>query len=360
MKRIWFFIITGLLAFCAAGSRGTVSSLDRAMVSAVGIDTSDKGYKVTLQIFRPDSAGTDTQLDPAKANIFVVSEAAATVEEAMNRCEDRLGEFLFIGHNQLTVIGEGVELSRPEQLLASLYKSKESYLGARVAYSESAEKLLSAELSEGIVAAQSVVSIIERHCENSSSVSCDLLRAMDAGRDTVVMPLLRTVSSKGEETVSAEGAAMFTDGIHRCDLDAQECSAAALLTNECSRAVLDYETEDGLSSVTVKGLRCRRAIAEEGGRLSCRFTVEGEIQEDQSTPPAGERESLVGQCEDELEQRCSRLIGLIYEQEADPIELTELISSRFPGVWYGCGEDFAEALKLTDISVKAKISVREG
>ena len=83
MKRIWFFIITGLLAFCAAGSRGTVSSLDRAMVSAVGIDTSDKGYKVTLQIFRPDSAGTDTQLDPAKANIFVVSETAATVEEAM-------------------------------------------------------------------------------------------------------------------------------------------------------------------------------------------------------------------------------------------------------------------------------------
>ena len=126
MKRIWFFIISAMLAFCTAGSRDTVSSLDRAMVHAVGIDADGENYKLTLQIFRPDSAGTDTQLDPAKANIFVITASAPTVGQALAECENRLGEFLFIGHNQLVVIGEDVSLENSRRLLAAFIRSKES------------------------------------------------------------------------------------------------------------------------------------------------------------------------------------------------------------------------------------------
>ena len=78
MKRLYFFLITVLLAFTSAGSRDTVASLDRAMVHAVGIDLSDKGYSVTLQIFHPDGEGSDTRLDPGKSNMLVVTAEAAS------------------------------------------------------------------------------------------------------------------------------------------------------------------------------------------------------------------------------------------------------------------------------------------
>ena len=89
-----------------------------------------KAYRTSdgeIQIFRPDSAGTDTQLDPAKANIFIVSASAPTVGEAMAKCENKLGEFLFIGHNQLIVLGSEVSLEQSKRLFSYFIKSKYWY-----------------------------------------------------------------------------------------------------------------------------------------------------------------------------------------------------------------------------------------
>ena len=359
MKRICFFLITAMLAFCSAGSRGTVTSLDRAMVHAVGIDRDEEGYKLTLQIFRPESKGTDTQLDPAKANIFTVTASAPTVGQAMKECENRLGEFLFIGHDQLTVIGKGVSLTDPERLLSCLYKSKESFLGAEFAWTENASELLTAELSEGAVAAQSIVSIISRHAENSDTCRCDLLTALGAGDKTVIIPRLRLIDTGREKTVSAAGAEVFVNGEDRFSLDPEECCGAAVLRRECTAAVLAYSTGSGPAAVDVKDLCCRRELTKNGDRLSCRLSVRGIIRDDQSIDLLADRESLERECSSELERRCGRIIRLCRERGADLIGLGKLVKSRFPRVWLDCGGDIRRLLEITDISADAEILLKE-
>lgn len=355
MKRIWFFMICGMLALCTAGSRDTVSSLDRAMVHAVGIDSCGEGVRVTLQIFRPEGAGSDTQLDPAKDNIFVISAEAPTVGEAMTECSGRIGEMLFIGHVQLVVIGSGIRLDDPGRLFAYFVKSKESYLRADIARAENAEELLSAELSEGVVAAQSLVGIIARHEESSDTARCELLTALGASGNTLVMPRLSLTGGE-EKTVSAAGAEVYVDGRSSFSLSKEECRGLARFRRKETEFTLTAESKGGSAAVTLEDCSRRVSLTESGGRLSCRFETGVLINNDQSIDLLFDRGALIRSCGERIDRNTARIIALCYEKKADLIGLGELVRCRYPGVWLRCGGDFPSILALTDISCETKVS----
>ena len=372
MKRIWFFLASALLMLSAAGSRDTIASLDRAMVHAVGIDREDEGYTVTLQVFRPDSSGTETQLDAGKANVFVITASAPTVGEAMTLCENRLGEFLFIGHGQVIVLGEGVEPDDPRRLFAYFLSSKESYLGIHLACTEGkASELLSAELSEGAVAAQNLVNIIERHAENSSSVSCTLLDVLGCGECPAVLPLLRLTktsdSSEGQDsesgsepalTVSADGAEAFFRG-GKQHLTPEECSVLALFDGQERVNVLRVPTGRGDSAVTVRNGGLRKSVTKEGDRILFSFEPETAVRNDQSLETLFDLAELEEYCRRELQGRCEAFISRFYgDEKTDLLGLCTMVKSRYPQVWLDCGGDAERVLGLCEAGISVKCEIK--
>ncbi len=360
MKRIWFFIISGLLLFCSAGGRSAVTSLDRAMVHAVGIDRTEDGFRVTLQVFRPDGTGTDTQLNTAKPNIFIITAEADSVGEAMAECGARLGEELFIGHNRLILFGEGVGLERSGSLLSEFVRSKESYLGAETAFTENASELLSAELSEGAVAAQSIVDIITRHADDSRTVPCDLLEVTDAERETVVMPRLELIRSgsgdNSEMTVSAAGAEVYVDGVRRLRLSRSECMGLGCLTGTAQRAVLSSENSD--ASVLLTDIVSNTELSEDGSRLNVRYTVSAAVTDDQSTEQTGRGGQLRQEAQLRLTELCGQIPELCREYSADLLGLEGLVRAHCPEVWQDCGGSFPRLLDRCSVSVEVSVGDR--
>ena len=376
MKRIWFFLITFLLLFAAIGSRDTIASLDRAMVHAVGIDKSSEGVSVTLQIFRPEGNGSETTLDPAKANIFVISASAPTVGEAMNKCEDRLGEYLFIGHGQVIVLGNGADLGEDSDLLSYFLKSKESFLGVRLASAEgSAAELLSAELSEGAVAAQSLVNIIKRHAENSSAIDCDLLDAVNARGRCLAMPVLSiSGGSKGsgdgqessrsekspeaDKTVSADRTQVFIKGKRAFELSGDECMGLALLIGQGERAVIPVGSREGLSAVTVEYKDRDVSLTEEDGRLKLRFSITVTVKRSQSTDLLFDEDTLARDCERLLTEKCRLALEKCTAGKADLFGAADLIASVYPELASRIGDDADRLFSVldTDAEVTCRIS----
>ncbi len=362
MKRLWFFLISGLLLFCTAGSRDTITALDRAMVHAIGIDRAEEGFKVTLQIFRPDSAGTDTQLDPAKANIFIVSASAPTVGEAMAKCENKLGEFLFIGHNQLIVLGSKVSLEQSKRLFSYFIKSKESYLGAKVATAQDASELLSAELSEGAVSAQSLAGIIDRHVENSDTLECDLLKAFNAESSTLLIPQLALSDSKDdseEQSVTVKNTAVYVSGQHILSLDEDTCNGLGLLLGEGDCLTLSLEGKEGTAAVDAALSRSRPRLTRNGDRLKCSFEVCVYLQNNQSLELLFDKKDLLDQSRIRLQESCNKALSLCYETSADLIGLSDIIRSRYPQLWLDCGGDFDRLLSLTELSANVRVEIRQ-
>lgn len=370
MKRIWFFMTALLLLFSAIGSRDTIASLDRAMVHAVGIDKSDDGYRVTLQLFRPDDSGTDTQLNAGKSNIFVISASAPTVEEAMTVCENRLGEYLFIGHDQLIVLGKDVTLESPQRLFSSFLKSKESYLGVAVACTDgTAEKMLSAKLSEGAVAAQNILNIIKRHTENSETVFCDLLDIVRANEKSIALPVLKLTEASqeqsstqqdkqqnnGEMTVSAEGAKVFQGGRESFFLTPDECAGLSLLRSEGERVNVRLDSRSGTSAAAVRKKGRRLSLSRSGNRFECLCELELSVRSDQSTDALFDRSLLATGCRQAVMTLCENAVSKLREKKAsDLLGGSELMRSRFPQVWLDCAEDTAKSESLIAYRIDIK------
>lgn len=359
MKRLYFFLITVLLAFTSAGSRDTVASLDRAMIHAVGIDLSDKGYSVTLQIFHPDGEGSDTRLDPGKSNMLVVTAEAATVEKAVSLCEDKLGEFLFIGHVQVIVLGRGVEPDDPERLFSYFLKSRESYLGVQLACTDStAKELLEAELTEGAVAAQNIISVIERSEKNSDTISCDLLSLLNSESGDFAMPRLRLESSSDDEKeqrLLSEGAQVFTAGRRSFTIDGEECSALLYLLGEDCGVTVELETPGGVTGIALKCEGTEATLRREEERLVCRFKVSLSVQKDYSTELRfGDGEPL-NVLSRKIDGSFKAIINRLYSQQTDLLNLTRRIKAKYPQVYLDCGGDKEAIMSLTEVETELKI-----
>ena len=68
MKRLDLILLLAAAALIILSRGYTPGITDKSIVHAVGIDKADGGYSVTLQLFKPEAAGSDTPVDISKAN----------------------------------------------------------------------------------------------------------------------------------------------------------------------------------------------------------------------------------------------------------------------------------------------------
>lgn len=374
MKRIWFFLIALSVIFSSLESRGTVVSQDRAMVHAVGIDRSSGGIEVTLQVFRPEGSGSETQLDAAKSNVFTISDTGATLEEALRKCEGRLGEFLFVGHEQVIVLGSGTEPGDPEKLLSYFIRGRECYLGVQVIAAEGkASKLLQAELSEGAVAAENLVGIIERHAKDSSTVTCDLLTFLDdSGLGCAVVPSAKLEkapeeeSSSGEkgssaqgDTVSAAGAVVYKNGKRAFELDASQCAALSCLRGGRDSELLQLPGSNGLTAVFVRHEGAALTLRQDSGRLRVRCSITLSLPPDSRAESDHSKQELCSLVTAAVQKECESLFSLAYtENSADVLGISRLVRQRLPSLWQQTGSSAETIAQLCDMTFD--ISCRAG
>lgn len=101
MKKIVIFI----LLFFLTGCFGKVEIEDLSIVTAIGVDKGEEGFKITLQVIRAKTvSGKDQGLN--SSNVLVYTEEAPSVNEALRKMSVFFRNQVFLGHFQLLVLGE--------------------------------------------------------------------------------------------------------------------------------------------------------------------------------------------------------------------------------------------------------------
>lgn len=176
MKRFTIWIIILLLSLIFIGNEQSIEISDRALVHAVGIDQNDSGYTVTLQIFRSQGSGSDTQIDPSKSNTRVITNTAKTFSEAIQLCENQLGNYLFIGHNQIIVLGSNTDFTHPDQLLNYFIRNRENFLGVDVVLAEkTAKELLDVQIPTGTITTENFKEAIKMYRDKGAVIPSDMV-----------------------------------------------------------------------------------------------------------------------------------------------------------------------------------------
>ena len=242
MKRHVFFIMTALLGIIYFFSGSPTEISDRTMIQAIGIDKTNTGYCVTMQIFSPEGGGNDTAVDASLPNVSIVNGKGNTVYEAVKECYTELGGNVFIGQNQIFLFGKDIDFSKKDEVFGYFLSTSEAFMNVDCAIAENtAEEILKVPISGNAVSSEIFSQMIDTAADNGRCIKTsfiDLIEAMESQSKAIIMPVIskaeESKSDSSEETLESvklqiDNGAVFTDGKYVCEITYEQMGDAAAL-----------------------------------------------------------------------------------------------------------------------------------
>lgn len=391
MKRYLIWIIILSLSLVFIGNEKSTEIASRALVHAVGIDMDENGYTVTLQIFQSEGAGSDTQIDPSKSNTQVISNTAPTFEEAIMLCENQLGNYLFIGHNQIIVLGSTTDFQHPEELLSYFINENDNFLGVNVVLAEkTAKEILDVKIpTETITTSyfKEVVKIYENKGETCPSDMVAFLNECMKLDKSTILPIVSLKEEKSdqqngqgqqsqggqnqEESQSQENSspentlltidssAIISHGKVVEKISNAETRYLALLTGKAKYSLIDLNYKNNNLSIKLSNNKSKVKIYTENNKLiyDARLRIKGDSND--ITFSESDKKEIAKLIENQLEGQCEMVFNKVFhEYNADVFDFYRLIKHYCPNIYLNYKENF-DALKAnTEFKINVNCIVK--
>lgn len=348
------YLLLGVVMLCLIVSTfGKSTSIDRrGLVHAMGIDRTDEGYKVSLQVFRQNGGGSDTAVDVSQSNVTVAVSEGKTISEAIMAARSSTGKELFFGHLQLICLGSSVSVDDPGELFAFALGDKNISPSAYLCMAENtAEEIMQLQLTSEETSAEALTRLLEVSCEYSDTLECDLKTLMSAEKsEYVAMPVLAPVQQEQNDSSQQQGGSEEQSGSGSTDVsqmielsgtavvgrdstelmsDEKQVLAAALLSDRADKGYIVTDIDSGQITSTLENCRTKRNITVKDGRLILTSRITVTVRPDRELDNR-EGKELSDKVSAALEQDCLSLQSELLSEGKDIFGTGRLIKQRLP------------------------------
>ncbi|MBQ9375906.1 MAG: hypothetical protein IJU04_06190 [Ruminococcus sp.] len=367
MKRYFIWIIILLLGLVAFKNDSSIEISNRTLVHAVGIDEDDSGCTVTLQIFKTDGSGTDTVIDPSQTNTRVISNTAPTFNEAMSLCENQLGNYIFIGHNQVIVIGHDTDLSKPDELLSYFIRNKDNFLGVKVVLSETtAQDVLNVQIPTGTITMENFTEIIDMYSEKGSAAPSTMVEFINESRkpDKAVMLPVVTVkpeqdqSSQSQEDSSGSGKAslisidknaVIKNGKIVKEIDGDMTRCINLINNHTNYGMVNVDYNGTDFGVNLISQKYKSDIDIKDNRIFYNVDISLLANTVNSSFSQTDKDNISRLVEKKLERECTDTFNRVFfTLDCDVFDLSRRIRFYYPEIYLKYKDNY-DALKAATV-----------
>lgn len=379
MKRYTIWIIILLLSLVFFSNDRPIEISDRALIHAVGIDQDESGYTVTLQIFQSNSAGaSDTQIDPSKSNTKVISNTAKTFNEAMTLCENQLGSYLFMGHNQLIVLGHNTNFENPEELLSYFIRNKDNFLGVDIVLSETtAYDLLNVRIPSGAVSIENFKEVIEMYGDKGEIVPCDMVHFLNECMKPDKSAVLPVISVKNhsesqsgadqeqsqgssdsgssesqDATFNIEESAVISDGKIVGTLSNNEAMCINLLTDKTHYAMITINFKGKDLGLLLQKRHCKTQIRPAENKLVYETQLSVMALTESNTFTLQDKEEISQQVAKALADECTSVFyRALNNYNADIFGICRLTKHYCPQIYLDYKDNFEAIKSNTELDI---------
>ncbi len=365
MKKISLMCVLILLVSITFSGCGGRKPDSVGIVQAVGIDKAEDGFKLSLQVFRVSSAGSQTPIDSSKSNVEVISAEGKTIANAVEMCENQLGKKMFFGHNQLLVINK--EVNDIYSCLEYFINNFDAYLKMVVAATEkSAKDIISADISSGAVAAETMKKIFDVSKKDGYSTDSRFFKVVSNYINTdgtAVLPLIekraQAISDKSKESgepaqdsLEIKKAILIKNSKFSKTLDMDEVFGINYFLSEIDDSDMIVNTSYGKESVKVKNVKQSSEITEQNDsvkldkKITVRITLDKEESKDHRDAIKSEVEKKV---KEYTESACQKMLS---ENSADVLGITALVRQTDYKLYKKLIDDREEFLKNVKTNIK--------
>ena len=310
------------------------------IVHAVGIDKADDGFELSLQVFRVSSAGSQTPIDSSKTNVEIISAKGKTIANAVELCENQLGKEMFFGHNQLLVIVAATE--------------------------KSSKDIISADISSGTVAAETMKKIFDISKKDGYSIDSRFFKVVSDYIDTdgtMVLPLIekrsQAIADKSKESgepaqdsLEIKKAILVNNSKFSKVLDIDEVFGINYFLGDIEDADMTVKTSYGTESVTLKSIKEKAEVSEKdnGVKIEKNITVGITLEKEESKE---HRDEIKQEVEKKVTDYINKAVEKTLKQDlSDVLEITKLIRQRDYNLYKKLTADREEFLKKVSVSAK--------
>lgn len=380
--KIYFLLIILITAVMFSNFGSEVNISQRVIVHAMGIDSSEKGYKVTLQVFHMSGAGGDTPVDVSQPNVQIITCEGKTVSEALVDASNQLGKEVFLGHLRIICFGRGMDFSRPEELSQFALKDKNIYLGVQLCMSDStAAEIMNTQIAWETTSAEASAKILQTNVKNSTTLECQLLDFLSCINmpHNIPMPLIaaaKTQENEGgesggekdggseqdgqqDEQIVVKGTALIKDGrLLEDHLTPEESQGAAWLCDKAERGYLVIKHRDENINVKLTKDKTKIRLVNENGRLVYRVEITVVAHTTVDIRGAEESVQVAGEVSEKMKNIMSAAENkALRENKTDIFKIWTLLRHSFPKSYLEYHDRLDEIYAVTDFDIKLKVRV---
>lgn len=360
-------LLSLLLSGCSAPG---LELKNRLIVQAIGIDDTQDGVRVTLQTLNTEMAGNPNSGGSLGEVVRCLTVEGSTVSEAISNASKSEGKQPLLSQNRLIVFGRETAEHGLYTHLDYFVRSAEARTTVPIAVSDTtAEELVTANLGENVLSADSITDILDGTRYNINIVSQELYSLMNqlsSDLTDAYIPILRTQKEDDKSSIS-----MFSVGIFRADqmvyeLSADEVTALMLLTDQAKSGFFSVENEAYQAQTVLKIKKTDTSIKSEiqNGRIlfhvNIKMTVD--ISESRAEKPFTLDEAYLQQTEELAAQRMEDMVlsavhRCFLEQNSDPFGFGQRLWQRHPSFFKANVTNWSDTLPDTEVDVQAQVTV---
>ncbi len=344
------------------GCTGSVKLSNRAIVQAIGVDREQNGYLITLELL--DTAGEEGKVNTTQA-------AGEELSLAFQQAAKRLGKEIFLGDNRLILLGREAVEQKLEETLLYFQSAWHSRPGVAVAAAEgkAADYLKTPEgaaespadsLSQGLASRKTRPSQCYPHLMGT-------LRSLMQSEGCGLLPLARLEEGSAGPEGLLDGAAVFSGWQLREVFTQEQKALTSLLQGEPENELFVFPDEqlgEVLCRFYQSRVNIRAELAEQLPVFHITVSLKGRLEASYGARHSGELtdpevhrwvERLAAE---QLEQRLTELVSrLLFEDQADLMELSLLLQRSFPQWWQQHGAEFPGLLQQSGFTLSVSCSV---
>lgn len=295
MKKTGFLLLIATLVTLLAGcssAGGYTEPEEIATVSAIGVDVSENGVRVSMQI----AFGGEKSAE-------VVSGDGESVEFALSHLSGAGHKRKELSHCALIAIGKGVEGEILEELFGLCRENDDIPDTVLIVATHNAFDLLSLEDAMGY----DLAATMKPSKDRAGLFSKNRFYELDSNRDeTMALPFF----SVSNETYDLHGLKLYKDMKERVLLDRKESGMYLMARGIFSSGQIDYETGGRVLSVGVAKVRTEMRREDDGIIVSCLLVPSRRVTEEKA-----------GEIESSLKDGAERMMAELIPKYGDILEM---------------------------------------
>lgn len=381
MKKVVFLPLIFSLVFSLSGCWSAHELTELAIAMGLGIDKTDDGYKVTVQIVNPGEIAE--KKGGSALPITVYSAEGNSILEALRKLTTMTPRKVYLAHVRVILFGEELAkagIRKPLDFLSRDHEMRADFVIA-IAKDLKAEEMLKVLTPMEKVAANKIFSSIETSEKNWAPTKIVLLDELvsslvSEGKQPVITgiyldgdPEAGAKISNIQQTnmptiIKSDHLAVFKEDKLIAWLDESESKGFNYATDNISSTVGFIECGDG-GTLTIETIRSKTKVEgsiEDGKpKIVIRVKTEsniGDVECPIDISKAEKIEEIEKEFNDKTEMIIRGSIDRAKELGTDIFGFGEIISRVEPKKWEELKENWDEEFKKLDVEVHADIDIR--